>query len=282
MPLDVPSLLGLARDIRLGCVPVSNPYQQKFELEQQYLTERMLAELRREVRKSLYLDLPPTVEGVHRREWEFEIRVALKELAVRCKRLVAESSQAAASMPPMPALDGDFTDYAAATLVRAKAYNRRYDEVEDTIRRLSQLAAKFDLSLPYPAPEPLPASSVVVGPHAGAGQEEQRAVNLSGWAEILDCVGRRNGRRDRALVKKLNAKFSGPIVITGPGSPPMVRKDELLGWWNGLVQQWREELEKQADQQATVQNQYPYSKDGTAVPDLSGHVKKTRRKGADR
>jgi hypothetical protein len=57
-----------------------------------------------------------------------------------------------------------------------------------------------------------------------------------------------------------------------------VNRDRLLPWWNQLEEQFRQKDQNQADREATVQGQHPYGAQGTVLPNLSGHVKKRRRK----
>jgi hypothetical protein len=141
-----------------------HPSQQNaFVREQQYLAERALDELDREVEKFFHLGLPPTQAWVERREWEFDFKRALTDLVAGSKRLMAETSRAAAALPLLPDLfapdvDAGYTAYNQAVQPALEAYNRQYAELDETGRRLSTLAGKIDMSLPYPAPEPAPPS----------------------------------------------------------------------------------------------------------------------------
>lgn len=101
---------------------------------------------------------------------------------------------------------------------------------------------------------------------------------LLNWTEILDALNLPNTEEKRGQVRVLNDKYDGPIVFSGQGGQPKVVKDKLLAWWNGLEGQFRARSQIQADAQASVQNNYDYSREGTVVPDIAGHVKKSRRK----
>jgi hypothetical protein len=58
-----------------------------------------------------------------------------------------------------------------------------------------------------------------------------------------------------------------------------VPRDKLLEWWNGLAIMWETEgAGGNAD--ATLQAQHDYGRNEKVLPDISGHVKKKRRKGS--
>lgn len=103
------------------------------------------------------------------------------------------------------------------------------------------------------------------------------AENLFGWYEIAEAVGRRNDRSERDRIKRLNDMYGGPIVVPKQGAQPVVRKSELVKWWNGLADRAAELQQRDADRQGTVEFQHEYGRDGTVVPEVNGEVKKRRK-----
>jgi hypothetical protein len=103
---------------------------------------------------------------------------------------------------------------------------------------------------------------------------------LLSWRDILDAVGMPNNSENRVRVRNLNKEYEGPISLPRKGGQPKVVKDKLLIWWDHL-----EILFKTSgagnNTKMSVETQYPYGKDGTVIPDISGHIKKRRRKKSD-
>jgi hypothetical protein len=105
---------------------------------------------------------------------------------------------------------------------------------------------------------------------------------LLSWREILDALDLKNNSEKHRRVRQLNEQYDGPIILGGKGSQPRVSKDKLLHWWNGLEERFRESEQKQADTEATLQAQHNFGRDGTVLPDISGHVKNRRGKKSNR
>jgi hypothetical protein len=105
---------------------------------------------------------------------------------------------------------------------------------------------------------------------------------LLNWREILDALDQKNNSENQRRVRQLNERYDGPIIAGGKGSQPRVSKDKLLHWWNGLEERFMESEQKQADTEATLQARHQYGRDGTVLPDISGHVQNRRGKKSDR
>jgi hypothetical protein len=56
-----------------------------------------------------------------------------------------------------------------------------------------------------------------------------------------------------------------------------VNRAKLLEWWNDLEIRWEAEGGGK-NTEATLQAQHNFGRDGTVLPDISGQVKKRRRK----
>jgi hypothetical protein len=104
------------------------------------------------------------------------------------------------------------------------------------------------------------------------------AAYLWSWQEILDCLGLKNNKQKRDLVRKLNDSWEGPIILPKQGGQPVVIKEELRQWWNDLKRHIEEKNQKDVDTRATVEAQHGYGKDGVVVPEIGGHVKKRRQR----
>jgi hypothetical protein len=101
---------------------------------------------------------------------------------------------------------------------------------------------------------------------------------LLNWREILAALDLNNNAENQRRVRQLNEKFAGPIALPGQGGQPRVSKGKLVSWWNGLEERFQEIEQKEANTEATLQAQHDYGRAGTVLPDISGHVKKRRRK----
>jgi hypothetical protein len=99
---------------------------------------------------------------------------------------------------------------------------------------------------------------------------------LFGWGHILNALGQPNSRPAKRRVRTLNVLYEGPIILPGPHHQPVADKDKLLGWWNGLEERFRELEQRRADREATLAARHPYGRNGTVLPDISGHVKHRR------
>ena len=98
------------------------------------------------------------------------------------------------------------------------------------------------------------------------------------WREILDALDLANNAENQRRVRELNTRFEGPIILPSKGGQPKANKDKLLNWWNGLEERFRQMEQKQTDTEATLQAEYSYARDEKVLPNISGHVKKRRRK----
>ena len=106
---------------------------------------------------------------------------------------------------------------------------------------------------------------------------------LSSWREILDALGKANNTTEQRRVRDAHAKFPGPIIMPTHGGQPKVVKGDLLVWWNGLEDRYREEATERdsvrADRSATVENQFDLGRgdhEETVVPEIAGRVKRRR------
>ena len=108
-------------------------------------------------------------------------------------------------------------------------------------------------------------------------------VYLSSWRELLDALGKDNNTTERRHVRAAHKKFPGPIIMPTHGGQPTVVKTDLLVWWNGLEDRYREEATVRdsllADRSATLENQFDLGRGEhteTVVPDIAGRVKRRR------
>lgn len=98
-----------------------------------------------------------------------------------------------------------------------------------------------------------------------------RAVQyLIGWPEILDRIGQPDEAKDR--IAQFNRDYSGPI-ITRQGAAPKVDAAELVVWWNGLKDRWREESAL-TDVVSPELATYQHGRTETVVPEIGGHETK--------
>src|SRR5262249_52989392 len=94
---------------------------------------------------------------------------------------------------------------------------------------------------------------------------------LIGWCEILPAIDREDITRNRGLLRAANKRWDGPIAFVTGGSP-WADHDELLTWWNGLVQKMRDRQQRQQEAQETVEEQHRHGRDATVLPLIGGHV----------
>jgi hypothetical protein len=104
---------------------------------------------------------------------------------------------------------------------------------------------------------------------------------LWNWREILDALDMKNNDENQRRVRDANRQYGGPIILPPRGGQPKVSKAKLLEWWNHLEIRFLTEVGED-NTQASLQAQYEYGKEGTVLPDISGHVKKRRRKKGER
>jgi hypothetical protein len=104
---------------------------------------------------------------------------------------------------------------------------------------------------------------------------EQPRLLLTDWRGIAAALDMKYADRDK--IKSLNARLKGPIVNSGPGTSPLVYRDELIQWWNRLAIQAEELANQREGKRLTAEAQHNYGKDGTAAPEINGEVKKRRR-----
>jgi hypothetical protein len=144
--------------------------------------------------------------------------------------------------------------------------------------------------LPKPAP-PLDAGALAAmenhdgsAPQAVMAQAPapQHTPNqyLMSWREILDALEMKNNPENQRRVREANQRFEGPIALPKKGGQPRVNKATLLTWWNRLEIKFMTQGEGN-NTQATVEAQHAYGREGTVVPDISGHVLKRHGKKAD-
>ena len=108
-------------------------------------------------------------------------------------------------------------------------------------------------------------------------------IYLSSWRELLDALGKDNNTTEQRHVRAAHKKFPGPIIMPTHGGQPTVVKTDLLVWWNGLEDRYREEATVRdsllADRSATLENQFDLGRGEhteTVVPDIAGRVKRRR------
>lgn len=106
---------------------------------------------------------------------------------------------------------------------------------------------------------------------------------LFGWAEILQALGRKNGRTERNRVNSANKRFAGPIRSSGrQGGQPFADQVKLLDWWNRLETN-SAEIQEQAQQdkaarEAIRKGRHNFGRDGEVSPEVSGSIKRRRRR----
>ena len=109
-------------------------------------------------------------------------------------------------------------------------------------------------------------------------------VYLSSWREILAAL---STEKDKVSVRQVRAAHKlvpGPIILPTQGGQPMpVVKADLLIWWSGLEDRYRELATARdsllADRSATLENQFDLGRgehQETVVPEIAGSVKGRR------
>jgi hypothetical protein len=98
---------------------------------------------------------------------------------------------------------------------------------------------------------------------------------LTGWIEITAALDMQ--KSDWKKIKSLNDRRGGPIKNRGRGTQPMVNRDVLIEWWNGLDAQTEESANRRDGERASAETQHNYGRSGTAAPEIGGEVKKRRR-----
>jgi hypothetical protein len=114
------------------------------------------------------------------------------------------------------------------------------------------------------------------GEEASARAPEPLPAPLCTWREILAAVGMKSNEEDREKVRKLNNKYGGPIKIGTRGKQPTAIKADLLAWWNTLERLVAEKQQQEADEKATVADQYNYARTGRVAPGIGGSVRQRR------
>jgi hypothetical protein len=115
-------------------------------------------------------------------------------------------------------------------------------------------------------------------------------VPLTSWSEILAALNEPHGKvvhrntdAEKAKIRKLNDEYDGPITFPKQrGKQPRVEKAKLMQWWNTLRERFeaREQAREQAaaDAAGTTAETYRHGRSAEVVPEIDGHVKKTRKK----
>jgi hypothetical protein len=98
---------------------------------------------------------------------------------------------------------------------------------------------------------------------------------LMSWREILDALDLKNNQENQRRVRDLNKQYEGPIALPTQGGQPKVNKAKLLDWWNHLEIRFMT-AGGGTNTDATLQARHEYGRDGTVLPDISGHVQKRR------
>lgn len=97
---------------------------------------------------------------------------------------------------------------------------------------------------------------------------------LTSWREITDALDLQHNEQGK--VKRLNERYAGPIPKPVHDGQPIVDRDELINWWNGLAVQ-QQELANQRRGAELSGESYAHGKSGEVAPEIGGGVKKRRR-----
>lgn len=158
-----------------------------------------------------------------------------------------------------------------ATLLRCD-----FAELSVEVSREFRILGKQLLDQPSDEPEKLPAAPEGEGTPVDEENDSPpfnvpRAVQyLIGWPEILDRIGQPDAAKDR--IAQFNRDYSGPI-ITRQGAAPKVDAAELVVWWNGLKDRWREGAAL-TDEVSPELATYQHGRTETVVPEIGGHETK--------
>jgi hypothetical protein len=93
---------------------------------------------------------------------------------------------------------------------------------------------------------------------------------------ILAALELKNNKAERGKIKRLNAKFGGPVRIGRRGEQPFVDQAELVAWWEGLAERVRHRCQKGEDAKHTLRSQHLFGRSGTVLPEISGRVRERR------
>jgi hypothetical protein len=150
-----------------------------------------------------------------------------------------------------------------------------HKELNESVMILVQALGRWEADRGKQASETLPLQ-------VNEQVQQRPAVLLLSWHDILHALERKNHRRERDRVRRLNIMTDGPIKLPGQGGQPTVDRDKLLAWWNDLEKHFQESEQKQVDTHATLQVQHNHGREGTVLPGIAGQVKKRRGKGQGR
>jgi hypothetical protein len=191
----------------------------------------------------------------------------VEEVATACGEIMSYGmkNRTCRSEPAPFASDAEWQEYDKAW----EPMDARVNKVTKAVNSLLRLTAVLDTGTA--GKEPAPAEPAPPAPPA---------QYLFSWREILDALGLRNNEENQGRVRTLSDKYGGPIVPAKRGGQPRVNKAKLIEWWNHLEVVWQTEGCGH-NKAASTEGRHPYGRDETVVPEISGHVKKRRRKNSD-
>lgn len=146
-------------------------------------------------------------------------------------------------------------------------------------RRTVPAVSQSDAPNPLSQPEPVEKAAQAEPPFKEAPQAVPQY--LWNWREILDALKMPNNKESIRRVREANQQYDGPIILPSKGGQPKVIVGKLLEWWSKLEEQIRAREQERDDTKATLEEKYNHGRDGVVLPDISGHVKKRRRKKKD-
>ncbi len=195
---------------------------------------------------------------------------------ILCKRLTKHIREVSLRLfdPSRKPLDDDLRRRVLLILLRAAELQKALFEAEvlvvhdDARKRLPRKAGQ--------GVKPAAGSDAAGGADGETAAPSAPAVLLASWREILITLGMKNNREDRQKVDRLNTTYGGPIKKSGQGRQPLVDKAKLIEWWNHLEATAQSD-NRRRDATATVAARHKYARDGEAVPDISGGVKRRRK-----
>jgi hypothetical protein len=103
------------------------------------------------------------------------------------------------------------------------------------------------------------------------------AVLLTSWHEIIETLKLTHHESSHQKIRAMNTTYNGPILFGAKGKQPEVDGMMLLAWWEQVQKVFQERSQRQIDQDATVSSSHAFGRDGTAVPEIGGAIKKRRR-----